>query len=147
MDLFLPRHGEERDLRILTTTTHTTYGGRDSADESKRNLPQPIYLTTTLPAGLKTTTEKKQGLASFGATGERIRSESTTDAKDNTFVQRSWLPNQPLETAYSTLTTDPYEGMAAVPGLGLDMSKNNVQRTTFTKKNDALKDETGIWSG
>lgn len=37
----LPQHTADKDMRILTTTAHSSFGGRDADDDEKRDVDVP----------------------------------------------------------------------------------------------------------
>jgi hypothetical protein len=137
----LPRHGDERDTREMTTTTHSAFGGTYADTEEKRKVPEIQPLNPTRK------TSRGTGLKTAGATGERLK-VGDTDAKEHTFVQRSWLYNRELSGHYNT--DRPPRDNDNVPGSGLPglgVQEPRPERPYYGLTNDTLKADVGIWSG
>lgn len=143
----LPKHGPERDLRILSTTTHSAHGGKHADRPEMRVVPEA---QPTVPAG-KTTQEvmaNKSGVRSGRATGEKLKLE-TPDAKEHSFIQRAWqYDREPHKHYLAEQAAPPAENVpgTSLKGLG-ESALLSPSKRSFAKRNDALRDDTGVWSG
>lgn len=153
----LPRHGPDRDLRELTTTTHTVYGG---PFETNYGRCKPRTAPERRLSGLQRTSSELQqtGAAVTArrgwperAVGEKLMASVEIDPKQHTFMQRSWRYSREQDAVYghntdwSRVGKDNMPGLA-LRGLGEDQSMQ-IRRRNPARLNDALSDKTGVWSG
>jgi len=163
----LPRHPPDHFTRQLKTTTHSAFGGKygDNSEEKSFN----ISITSNFAAGQSTLGQdavhkgvhasgpadpfkvEDASSASKGTArtiGERLEIGQNRDIKQHTFVQRSWIPNRDSLQSLATIPKD--DNVLNIEGLSLSGQGSHYStlqtKTKFTKKNDALKHETGIWN-
>lgn len=158
----LPRHDAAHDKRLLCTTTHSEFGGRDADCEEKRKRSaqiRPMEQSEDAAAGkVLPTHARASGIRTGGMTDERLQLGSSTDPKSHSFVQRAWLGHASLQehvaSAPQYAQKRKQESNApglALKGLGEQSERKNATvlpngEVRYFKKNDALRRDTGIWS-
>lgn len=143
----IPKHDDNRNLRLLHTTNHSTYGGPYAEKAEQRAFHETLTRRRGTPDTVAGTggIRPPRGMKGFGATGEQLKIEPQMV---NTFVQRSWLYNRELNPQFANALAQEPEDFDERQIAGLKLGRSSeIGMRNFGRNGGTLKADTGIWFG
>jgi hypothetical protein len=140
----LPYHGEDRDLRMLTTSNHSEFGGKYADSHHKKTAHNDSTLEQH-EHGFGSRVDKGRNMKTYGATGERLKKGLDEDPKNHTFVQRSWLYDRSSYSQYKPATQK--TAKEPVENVSLVLGPKSKKKTGFHRVKMSTASADGIWSG